>query len=60
MIISAGYEENISMVVKQAIFKEEFSEIVLVKDIEFFSLCEHHLIPFYGKVFFMFTVKSLQ
>lgn len=45
-----GYEENLSDIVKDAIFDEDTDELVLVKDIEMFSLCEHHMIPFMGKV----------
>ena len=46
----AGYEENLEAVVKNARFDEDYNELVTVRDIEFYSLCEHHLIPFYGKV----------
>ena len=45
-----GYEENLDMVVKNAKFQEDYMEMVTVRDIEFHSLCEHHLIPFFGKV----------
>merc|ERR1712215_516943 len=44
-----GYQETVSQVVKNAVFNEQTDEMVVVKDIEFFSLCEHHLVPFMGK-----------
>jgi len=45
-----GYEETVTDVVKNAIFNEATDEMVVVKDIDMFSLCEHHLVPFMGKV----------
>jgi GTP cyclohydrolase IA len=50
MYFTKGYQENVKDVVKEAIFDEESDGIVIVKDIEMFSLCEHHLVPFFGKV----------
>ena len=45
-----GYTENIDKILNGAIFKEKYDEMVIVKDIDFYSLCEHHLLPFFGKV----------
>jgi GTP cyclohydrolase I len=47
--LTRGYEQDAQAILKKAIFKEHYDEMVLVKDIEFFSLCEHHLLPFFGR-----------
>ena len=47
--ITKGYAQNPVQIVTSAIFREEYKQMVLVKDIELFSLCEHHLMPFVGK-----------
>ena len=47
--LTSGYGQDIDAIVGNALFKSESSEIVLVRDIEIFSLCEHHMLPFYGR-----------
>lgn len=48
--LTAGYQKDIEEVLNNAIFNEKYDEMVLVKNIDFYSLCEHHMLPFYGKV----------
>jgi len=48
--LTKGYQQDIGEVLNKAIFNEKYDEMVLVKNIDFYSMCEHHLLPFYGKV----------
>ena len=48
---STGYKQNLDDIINNAIFSEGSKDMVVVRDIEFFSLCEHHLLPFFGKAY---------
>lgn len=48
-VLTRGYSQDPKKVLTGALFAEEYNQMVIVKDIEFFSLCEHHMLPFYGK-----------
>jgi GTP cyclohydrolase I len=47
--LTQGYGQDATQIIKSAMFKEDYNEMVIVKDIELYSLCEHHMLPFFGK-----------
>ncbi len=47
--LTSGYEADVDAVINNALFSVEYNEMVIVRDIDFYSLCEHHLLPFFGK-----------
>lgn len=49
LFLTQGYKQDAEAVLRSAMFKESYNEMVIVKDIELYSLCEHHMLPFFGK-----------
>ena len=56
--LTRGYEESLEQIVNGALFSVQCDEMVIIKDIEFFSMCEHHLLPFFGKIHVAYLPKD--
>jgi len=56
--LTSGYTADISKVVNGAIYEVKYDEMVIVKDIEFFSMCEHHMLPFFGKMHIAYLARN--
>lgn len=56
--LTSGYHTDVRQVVNSALFSVKYDEMVIVRDIEFFSLCEHHMLPFFGKVHVAYLPKG--
>jgi len=55
--LTKGYEEDPKTVINGALFVEDYSEMIIMRDLDFFSLCEHHLLPFFGKAHVAYIPK---
>jgi GTP cyclohydrolase I len=56
--LTKGYDQDPAAIIRSAMFDEEYSQMVLVKDIEVYSLCEHHMLPFFGKAHVAYIPKG--
>ncbi len=56
--LTSGYETNLESIINGALFDVEYDEMVLVRDIEFYSMCEHHMLPFFGKMHVAYLPKD--
>lgn len=54
-----GYEQDPEAILRSALFEEDYKQMVIVKDIDFYSMCEHHLLPFFGKVHVAYIPNGL-
>ncbi len=56
--LTKGYHQDANSILNGAIFEEKYDEMVIVKDIDFYSMCEHHMLPFFGKVHVAYIPKG--
>jgi len=56
--ITSGYRVNIEELFEKSVFTKKYDQMIIVKDIDFFSMCEHHLLPFYGKIHIGYMPKE--
>ena len=56
--LTSGYQADIGKIVNSAIYEVKYDEMVIVKDIEFFSMCEHHMLPFFGKMHVAYIARN--
>ena len=57
-VLTRGYSEDPHKVLTDALFEENYNQMVIVRDIDFFSMCEHHMLPFYGKAHVAYIPKG--
>ncbi|HXE63753.1 MAG TPA: GTP cyclohydrolase I FolE [Bryobacteraceae bacterium] len=56
--LTSGYTQDVAKIVNGAIYSVKYDEMVIVKDIEFFSMCEHHMLPFFGKIHIAYLARN--
>src|SRR3954447_24782525 len=56
--LTSGYRANLETILNGALYDVKYDEVVVVKDIEFFSMCEHHMLPFFGKMHVAYLPKK--